>query len=306
MLPDLRIVIAAVISTFVLTAGVGFYASSRLIHEPKRTDSLAAMDETPVNRIALSWPAPTRQPEQPALDFAVTAKALRNPVRDITNDPATAWQAPQQSAAIATDRSDAASPASKPDRSIKIETLAPSAPVATPQMPVAPADVTPSPSSRTTTAPKPAPEPDIRIAVQYPPIAELPPELQAPVPAPVMVIPQVAPAPTAAVATQAAQDPVTTGSVVETPAPADIAPPDGTRPDSRVASRPEPEPAAAEKTTADVSPATKPAAKAARKKAAPKKAAPKAAKRPARVIRRQTVAPANTFPFNFFGTNLSN
>ena len=87
MLPDLRIVIAAVISTFVLTVGVGFYASSRLINEPKKsTDSIAALDATPVNRIALSWPAPTRQPEPMALDFAVTAKALRNPVRDVTSE----------------------------------------------------------------------------------------------------------------------------------------------------------------------------------------------------------------------------
>ena len=51
MLPDLRIVIAAVISTFVLTVGVGFYASTRMMQEPvKRSDLLATLEETPVNR----------------------------------------------------------------------------------------------------------------------------------------------------------------------------------------------------------------------------------------------------------------
>lgn len=306
MLPDLRIVIAAVLSTFVLTAGVGFYASSRLIQEPKRTDSLAAMEETPVNRIALSWPAPTRQADQPALDFAVTAKALRNPVRDVPNDPAPGWPSPHQSAAIDADRSDAATPASLPVASIKAEPLAPSTPIATAPTPPPPvADPAPTPSARTATLRAPIQQPDIRVAVQYPPIADLPPELKAPVPAPVVVIPSSAPPPEVAAPGQPPQDPVTTGSVVEKPATAeaeaDPARP-GASPDVKLASRPEPESVSAEKEKSEAE--TKPAAKPARKKAA-KKAAPKA-KRPVRVIRRQTVAPAATFPFNFFGTNLSN
>jgi hypothetical protein len=84
MLPDLRIVIAAVVSTFVVTVGVGFYASSRLIHEQMtaRLDG-RGLDDTPVNRIALNWPEPTSQERRLDLDFAITLKASRNPVRDI-------------------------------------------------------------------------------------------------------------------------------------------------------------------------------------------------------------------------------
>lgn len=302
MLPDLRIVIAAVLSTFVVTAGVGFYASSRLIQEPKRTDSLAAMDETPVNRIALSWPAPTRQPEQPALDFAVTAKALRNPVRDITNDTAAAWQPPQQSAAVTADRSDATSPALKSRASVRAEPVAPAVPIASAPVPVAATPISHAAEALQTTAKAaiPAPAPDIRIAVQYPPIAELPPELRVPVPAPVMAIPQAAPV--AEAASPAKPDPITTGSVVEALAAPGTATPDRAKPDPTVAIRTEPKAGAAAsegvETTPETRPAAKPAAK--RKKASPKKAA----KRP--VVRRQAVAPADTFPFNFFGTNLSN
>ena len=84
MLPDLRIAIAAVVSTFIVTVGVGFYASSRLIHEQMaaRLDS-RGLDDTPVNRIALNWPEPTSQERRLDLDFAITLKASRNPVRDV-------------------------------------------------------------------------------------------------------------------------------------------------------------------------------------------------------------------------------
>lgn len=86
MLPDLRIVIAAVISTFLFTVGVGFFASSRLIHEQMtaRVDT-RGFDDTPINRIALNWPEPTRIERKVELDFAVS-KAAPNPVRDVTSD----------------------------------------------------------------------------------------------------------------------------------------------------------------------------------------------------------------------------
>jgi hypothetical protein len=87
MLPDLRIVIAAVVSTFIFTVGVGFFASSRLIHEQMtaRIDT-KGFDDTPINRIALNWPEPTKSERNIDLDFAVSAKGSRNPVRDIAPD----------------------------------------------------------------------------------------------------------------------------------------------------------------------------------------------------------------------------
>jgi hypothetical protein len=96
MLPDLRIVIAAVVSTFICTVGVGFYASSRLLQEPLTTRSDNA-DESPINRIALSWPEPLPPERSLNLDFAVTAKVSKNPVREISEGTGEA-----QSNAVAT------------------------------------------------------------------------------------------------------------------------------------------------------------------------------------------------------------
>lgn len=88
MLPDIRVVIVAVVSTFLFTVSVGFYTSSRLLNEPRkaRSDSLASLEDSPINRIALNWPEPVQQTSQLDLDFAVTLNGSRNPVRDITNE----------------------------------------------------------------------------------------------------------------------------------------------------------------------------------------------------------------------------
>ena len=330
MLPDLRIVIAAVISTFVLTVGVGFYASSRLISEPKKsTDSIAALDATPVNRIALSWPAPTRPPEPLALDFAVTAKALRNPVRDVTSEfpvaeqPSEPEQAPVRTTAIDVARSPVekpatASPTAAPSepalpQSSPPEAVAPqaapqetTAPEPAPQMAAlpetppaaAPAEavaVTEAPT--VTEAPKPAPEPEIRVAVQYPPILELPPELQTPVASAAPAI--------AAEATQS-EAPATTGSIAGqagVKADDEVDAQARNEPETRVASRPEPSDSVGSTGPAiETIPVPKPApglkpAKAAPKKAAPKKAAPKKVVR--RPVRR-AAPPAQPAVPNFF------
>jgi hypothetical protein len=37
MLPDFRVVVIAVISTFLLTVSVAFYTSARLGHEPRKS-----------------------------------------------------------------------------------------------------------------------------------------------------------------------------------------------------------------------------------------------------------------------------
>jgi hypothetical protein len=88
MLPDFRVVIIAVVSTFLLTVSVGFYTSSRLLNEPRksRSESLASHEDSPISRIALNWPEPVQQTAQLDLDFAVTLNGSRNPVRDITTE----------------------------------------------------------------------------------------------------------------------------------------------------------------------------------------------------------------------------
>ncbi len=275
MLPDLRIVIATVLSTFVLSAGVGFYASSRLIGEARKTsETIASFEETPVNRIALSWPEPTRQPDQPALDFAVTAKALRNPVRDISSERPV-------------------EPVSHPARetasdlpAIVSETPAKQEPAKAEPVPVRTEAVMPQLIEVT--------EPDIRVAVQYPPVVNLPPELQPPL------------VPKAAVAEAPVADtPVTTGSVVEDTASAPAsttAVPAASAPEPRVANRPEPAEAEAEglDTDDDASAQDVPLPKAApgikpKKITKKKKPAPRKVRR---IIRQAN--PATTVP-NFFG-----
>lgn len=279
MLPDLRIVIAAVFSTFVLSAGVGFYASSRLIGETKKgADSFASFEETPVNRIALSWPEPTRQPEPLALDFAVTAKALRNPVRDVTSEPAPATATHQPLRTTATELPSAPRETRAKIAPAKTEAAVPA--------------VEPAPAPVVIGAQTSAPEPDIRVAVNYPPVLELPSELQTP-------SPRIAP-PVAA-ALPAADAPATIGSIAEEPKaaepvsrkPSTAAP----EPELRIANVPEPaEASTADKLAIADIPLPKPAPKTAAKKGAPKKAAQRKAGR--RVVRR---APAATDPVpNFF------
>lgn len=348
MLPDLRIVIAAVISTFVLTVGVGFYASSRLINEPRKsTDSIAALDATPVNRIALSWPAPTRQPEPLALDFAVTAKALRNPVRDVSGEASVAEPiAEPQKPPVRTTATDLSVPPTE-EQAAKLPEAIASAPIQ-----VAPSEVTPAPTSRAqvnpdpvdpaqvapvqvapvqvapaqtlptepvqtemaptkaapapvvSDGPKPVPEPEIRVAVQYPPILELPPELRAPI----------VPAPPAVAAVEPPSEaPATTGSVAEPPKSAEPtraeaedhpAPSSGKEKESeqQVASRPEPADAnASDDPALENVPLPKAApraiaAKAPKKAVAKKPAARKTVRRP---VRRAAPAIPNTVP-NFF------
>ncbi len=93
MLPGFRVVVVTVISTFLFAAGVGFYTSSRLMQEQSRgrADILASRDDnlsdrSPVDRIALSWPEPLPQTQALDLDFAVTNRGARNPVRDVTEN----------------------------------------------------------------------------------------------------------------------------------------------------------------------------------------------------------------------------
>ena len=314
MLPDLRIVIVAVLSTFVLTVGVGFYTSSRLITETKRnSDFLVAMEETPVNRIALSWPEPSKQPEPLALDFAVSAKALRNPVRDVTNEQQSSDQRPQPVRTTATDAGTRpaepvakAAPEKFPDTPEATPAPTPSPAVAEAPVPVPAAIETPKAS------PVIAPSPEIRIAVQYPPT--VPSELQAPAapvvaePAPPTAVAEPAPPPVAI------ETPVSTGSIAEQPKAAepvaaeplvvadDPAPAVASEPEVRVASLPE---ATKARLHTGRIPLPRPAPKVRSKKAAPKKPAP----RRATVVRRtaaiaQPAVSANATPFSNFMGNM--
>jgi hypothetical protein len=144
-----------------------------------------------------------------------------------------------------------------------------------------------------TEAPKPAPEPDIRVAVQYPPILELPPELRAPV---------VSAAPAITADTPSSEVPATTGSIAEQGAKADneadVQP--GKEPETKLASRPEPDDSVGSTwQSIETVPVPKAAPGLKRAKAAPKKkaAAPKKVVR--RPVRR-AAPPAQPAAPNFF------
>ena len=66
MLPNLRLLLTATLSTFLLTAAAGLFVSLRLAQEPftMRSDARAVADESPVNRISLNLPLP--DPERAA------------------------------------------------------------------------------------------------------------------------------------------------------------------------------------------------------------------------------------------------
>jgi hypothetical protein len=353
MLPDLRIVIIAVVSTFVLTAGVGFYASSRMIQESKtRTDMFAGMGDTPVNRIALSWPEPFRKIEQPQLDFAVTARALRNPVRDVTDESAASERAPayeraaaeptaQPARTIATDptpqpaRTTETEPAPQPTRTAAAEPMpqpAQAAATETPERKIvdAPAMQIEAVSLPAIEEPKPVPEPDIRIAVQYPPLLDLPEELKAPQPVAQAEPAQAEPAqaePTAPVASApaATEAPVTTGSVAVPPRDIEAATPEAepaapevepvtpeaspAQPEPAVATTPDPTETAAEPDEDLDVPMPRPAPKFRAKSKAAKKP-PAKAKRPAtprRVVRQQpTASLMSTPPFSWLSNAARN
>lgn len=268
MLPDFRVVTIAVISTFLFAASVGFYTSSRLAAERKpRPESLAAIEENPLNRIALNWPEPVQQTQNPLdLDFAVTAKVLRNPVRDVTDEPA-----PEPKVAAA--------PLSNPN--VVVEQPAADLPrIEVPRIDASKID-----------APKPEiARPEV-AQIETPKVDTVTAPPAAPAPAP-----QAKP-----------EDDIPTASIVErivTPDPPSEEPkrapePVSEPPAAQVASRPDPESEEAKPNIEDAAgPAIKPtAAKPAAKKAARKKAKKaKARPRPRSV----TTANTNSF-FPFFG-----
>jgi hypothetical protein len=79
MLPNLRLLITATLSTFLLTAAAGLFVSLRLGHEPltMRGDARAAFDENPINRISLSWSRPEQDRAAVLRDLTLPANAPR-------------------------------------------------------------------------------------------------------------------------------------------------------------------------------------------------------------------------------------
>lgn len=264
MLPDLRIVIAAVVSTFIFTVGVGFFASSRLIHEQMtaRVDT-KGFDDTPVNRIALNWPEPTRIERKVDLDFAVSVKGSGQPVRDVTPEPA----------ASETARRDPA-PEAEPVPQVA---HAPDAGVETPPLP-APEAASPSHDER--------PEPESVIAVAE---SSEPVEAAAPDPAPSPV----SPAEARVTVHPADTLPVESTGSISAPAPAA---PDIPLPEARpkFAARPD---------AADTEAAARPgSSEPARTSDTPSRRPKKAAVRPRTAGRTQLPqVPQQLQPFDFFG-----
>ncbi len=318
MLPDLRIVIVAVISTFVLTVGAGFYTSSRLILDTKsRGDLRAAMEETPVNRIALSWPEPMRQSEPLALDFAVTTRALRNPVRDITAEVAAAEQQAQPVRMTASEPAVPA-PVETPTQArapvpvdVPLPTAAPSRPQQEPATVLAapPPTASETPPPAASEKPAPVPEPDIRVAVQYPPVVEFPQELQAPkTPVEKAAVEETAqPAPLVQVTSE---EPASTGSIAEPAKDIEADRPEAARTenapaDSEIATLPDV--AGTEIAQAYVLkrvPLPKPAPKIRGKRAAGKKVAPaRKAKRQVRSVQPVAATITRNFPFTLTRRN---
>ena len=60
MLPNLRLLLTATLSTFLLTAAAGLFVSLRLAQDQLslRSDARPVPDEYPVNRISMKWPLP--------------------------------------------------------------------------------------------------------------------------------------------------------------------------------------------------------------------------------------------------------
>jgi len=265
MLPDFRVVTIAVIATFLFAVSVGFYTSSRLASERKpRPESLAAIEENPLNRIALNWPEPVQQTQNPLdLDFAVTAKVLRNPVRDVTDEPVSA---PEAKVAVAPPPSNPNVVVEHPAVDLpKIDAAKPEASrpeiaqIETPRVDTVTAPVTPPAPA----APQAKPEDEVPTAS----IAEAPRAN----PNPPSEDPKRAPEP--------AQEP----------------------PAAQIANRPDPD---SEEARPEVEDAAAPAIKPDAAKPAKKKAAKKKAKKAAKVVRPRprpvTTATTNSF-FPFFG-----
>ncbi len=60
MLPSLRLILTATLTTFLVTAAIGLLASLRFAQEPltARTDMRASIEDLPISRVSLTLPEP--------------------------------------------------------------------------------------------------------------------------------------------------------------------------------------------------------------------------------------------------------
>ena len=75
MLPDLRVLVIATVSTFVLTVCAGLFAAVRLVPEPLVVHADRNRDELPFNRITVSWPDAARRATREPLVISAPAES---------------------------------------------------------------------------------------------------------------------------------------------------------------------------------------------------------------------------------------
>ena len=86
MFPDLRLLISATVATFFLAATAGLYASLRITQDQiaTRADSRVAIEDSPIARIAATWPIP--EPDRASALRELSKIAKSSPV--IADEPA--------------------------------------------------------------------------------------------------------------------------------------------------------------------------------------------------------------------------
>lgn len=75
MLPDLRVLVIATVSTFVLTVCAGLFAAVRLVPEPLVVHADRNRDELPFSRITVNWPDPARRAAREPLVVSAPAES---------------------------------------------------------------------------------------------------------------------------------------------------------------------------------------------------------------------------------------
>ncbi len=113
MLPDLRVLIFATVSTFFVTVGAGLFASARLLPEPMTAQPDR---DTPISRISLSWQdisrAPLREMTPAALNpdtdqpVASQPKIEDRPIASTPVSPASPGAGADQTIAVKSEPSD--------------------------------------------------------------------------------------------------------------------------------------------------------------------------------------------------------
>ncbi len=129
MLPDLRILAFATVSTFLVTVCAGLFASIHILPDPIKT--VQPDRDTPISRVALSWQDIAARPSIPDLHFVAIRRDATEASAPIDNtlpkiEPAAAPEIPADPAPAKADEKPAAPEAAQ---EVKPETDAAPAPV---------------------------------------------------------------------------------------------------------------------------------------------------------------------------------